>query len=64
MAPAERFAYTVSRLRAMSGRLIEDSLIQRILDCDDLDSALKVLAETAYAPWLVELKGGDRKSVV
>lgn len=58
MAPAERFAYTVSRLRAMSGRLIEDSLIQRILDCDDLDSALKVLAETAYAPWLVELKGG------
>ena len=58
MAPAERFAYAVARLRAMSGRLLEEALIQRILDSEDLDSALKVLAETAYSSWLVELKGG------
>ncbi|MDI9369558.1 MAG: V-type ATPase subunit [Synergistaceae bacterium] len=58
MAPAERFAYTVARLRAMSGRLLEDGLIQRMLDCEDLDSALKVLAETTYSSWLAELKGG------
>ncbi len=58
MAPAERFAYAVARLRAMSGRLLEEALIQRILDSEDLDSALKVLAETTYSSWLVELKGG------
>jgi V/A-type H+-transporting ATPase subunit C len=57
MAPAERFGYAVARLRAMSGRLLEDALIQRILDSEDLDSALKVLGETAYSSWLVELKG-------
>ena len=65
MAPAERFAYAVARLRAMSGRLLEESLIQRILDCEDLDSALKILAETAYSAWLVELKGsGDFDRII
>lgn len=65
MAPAERFAYAVARLRAMSGRLLEESLIQRILDCEDLDSALKILAETVYSTWLVELKGsGDFDRII
>lgn len=60
MAPAEQYGYAVARLRAMSGRLIEESLLQRILDSEDLDGALKILGETAYAPWLLELKrSGD-----
>ena len=57
MAPAERYGYAVSRLRAMSGRLLEEAVLQRILECEDLDSALKVLGETVYSGWLMELKG-------
>ncbi len=57
MAPAERYGYAVARLRAMSGRLLEEALLQRILESEDLDSALKVLGETVYSSWLMELKG-------
>ena len=57
MAPAERYGYAVARLRAMSGRLLEEALLQRILESEDLDSALKVLSETVYSSWLMELKG-------
>jgi len=59
MAPAERYGYAVSRLRAMSGRLLEEAVLQRILECEDLDSALKVLGETVYSGWLMELKGSS-----
>jgi len=57
MAPAERYGYAVARLRAMSGRLLEEALLQRILESEDLDSALKVLGETVYSSWLMALKG-------
>jgi V/A-type H+-transporting ATPase subunit C len=57
MAPAEQYGYAVARLRAMSGRLLEEALLQRILESEDLDSALKVLSETVYSSWLMELKG-------
>jgi V/A-type H+-transporting ATPase subunit C len=56
MATAERYGYTVARLRAMESRLLDDSVLQRLIDCEDLDSAMKVLGETVYASWLVELK--------
>ena len=56
MAPAEQYGYSVARLRAMSGRLLEEPVIQRILESEDLESALKVLGETAYAAWLMDLK--------
>ena len=59
MAPAEGYGYAVSRLRAMSGRLLEEAVLQRILECEDLDSALKVLGETVYSGWLMELKGSS-----
>lgn len=56
MVPSERYGYTVARLRAMENRLLDDSVLQRLLDSEDLDSAMKVLGETPYSSWLVELK--------
>ena len=56
MATVEQYGYTVARLRAMESRLLDDSVLQRLIDCEDLDSAMKVLGETVYSSWLVELK--------
>lgn len=56
MAPAERYGYTVARLRAMGNRLLDESAYQRILDSEDLESALKVLGETVYSSWIVDMK--------
>ena len=59
MAPAERYGYSVARLRAMENRLLDESLFQRLIECDGLDSALKILGETVYAPWLMEMKSNE-----
>lgn len=60
MAPAEeRYGYSVARLRAMENRLLDEAFFQRMADCDDLDSAIKVLGETVYAPWIMELKSNE-----
>ena len=65
MPPAEQYGYAVARLRAMSVNLVEDSVLQRILESEDLEGALKVLGETVYSAWLVELKGsGDFDRVI
>lgn len=57
MVQAEQYGYTVARLRAMmERRLLEPGIFQRMLDAEDLQAALKILNETAYASWLVELK--------
>ncbi|WP_286954466.1 V-type ATPase subunit, partial [Aminobacterium sp. UBA5277] len=56
MATVEQYGYTVARLRAMESRLLDDSVLQRLIDCEDLESAMKVLGETVYSSWLVELK--------
>lgn len=58
MAQSERYGYAVSRLRAMESRFIESSLIQRMLDSDDLSGALKVLGETGYVQWMAD-SGGE-----
>ncbi len=59
MAPAERYGYSVARLRAMENRLLDDALFQRLIESDGLDSAIKVLGETVYAPWLMEMKSNE-----
>ncbi|NLB83215.1 MAG: V-type ATPase subunit [Synergistaceae bacterium] len=60
-----QYGYAVARLRAMSGNLVEDSVLQRILESEDLEGAFKVLGETVYSAWLVELKGsGDFDHVI
>jgi len=59
MILAERYGYTVARLRAMENRLLEDSVLQRLIDSEDLDSAMKVLGETPYSSWLMDLKSNS-----
>ncbi|HSH26558.1 MAG TPA: V-type ATPase subunit, partial [Wenzhouxiangella sp.] len=56
MVPSERYGYAVARLRAMETRLLDSSVLQRLIDSEDLDGALKVLGETTYSSWLVDMK--------
>ncbi len=56
MAPKERYGYAVARLRALENRLLDEAILQRMIDCDTLEAAIKVLGETPYSTWLMELK--------
>lgn len=56
MAPKERYGYAVARLRALENRLLDESVLQRMIDSDTLEAAVKVLGETPYSAWLMELK--------
>lgn len=56
MAQADRYGYSVARLRAMDRRNLDSAVLQRMVDSEDLPAALKILGETCYAQWLVELK--------
>ena len=53
------YSYVVSRLRAMENRLIDDGVLQRVIDSDDLESAFKVLGETSYSNGLSEMKSSS-----
>ena len=50
------YSYVVSRVRAMENRLIDDGVLQRVIDSEDLEGALKVLGETSYSGGLSEMK--------
>ena len=54
MADPADYGYAVSRLRAMENRLLDQGVYQRLLDSEDLPSALKVMSETAYGKWFLE----------
>lgn len=56
------YGYVVSRLKAMENRLVDDGVMQRVLDCDDIDSSLKVLGETSYS--LGEMKAQNEFDAV
>ncbi len=56
MAPKERYGYAVARLRALENRLLDESTLSRMIDCDSLESAVKVLGETPYSASLMEQK--------
>ena len=56
MPPKERYGYAVARLRALENRLLDEAVFQRMIDCDTLEAAVKVLGETPYSVWLAELK--------
>jgi V/A-type H+-transporting ATPase subunit C len=43
----------------MENRLLEDSVLQRLVDSEDLDSTMKVLGETPYSSWLMDLKSNS-----
>ncbi|MDO9508092.1 MAG: V-type ATPase subunit [Thermovirgaceae bacterium] len=48
------YGYAVSRLRAMENRLLDPGAFQRLLDSEDLPSAIRVLSETSYGKWILE----------
>jgi V/A-type H+/Na+-transporting ATPase subunit C len=48
------YGYAVSRLRAMENRLLDPGVFQRLLDSEDLSSAMRVLSETVYGKWMLE----------
>ena len=54
--PATQYGYAVARLRALENRLLDETTFQRMIDCDTLESAVKVLGETPYSSWLMEQK--------
>ena len=53
------YSYVVSRLRAMENRLIDDGVLQRIIDSEDIEGALKILGETSYSHGLGEMKSSS-----
>lgn len=59
MAQKERYGYAVARLRALENRLLDESIFQRMIDCDTLEAAVKILGETPYSAWLMELKSSQ-----
>lgn len=56
MAQKERYGYAVARLRALENRLLDESVLQRMIDSDTLEAALKVLGETPYSAAIMELR--------
>lgn len=56
MARKERYGYAVARLRALENRLLDESVLQRMIDSENLEAAIKVLGETPYSASLMELK--------
>ena len=62
MADPADYGYAVSRLRAMENRLLDQGVFQRLLDSEDLPSALKVMSETAYGKWFLEQQGEDNST--
>ncbi|MDR2529353.1 MAG: V-type ATPase subunit, partial [Synergistaceae bacterium] len=56
MSRNEAYGYAVARIRAMEPLLLDASQLQRMMDADGVEGALKVLSETSYARWF---SGGD-----
>ena len=56
----EAYGYAVARIRAMEPLLFDSSQYQRMLDAENLDTALKILAETSYANGTTGDSAGDR----
>lgn len=56
MVQKERYGYAVARLKALENKLLDETFLLRMLDCDTLEAALRVLGETPYSPWIMELK--------
>lgn len=56
MPPKERYGYAVARLRALENRLLDEAIFQRMIECESLEAAVKILGETPYSAWLMELK--------
>ena len=58
MSRQEAYGYSSARIRAMELRLLDAAAIQRMLDAEDIQAALKVLEETSYSASLAAQSGG------
>ncbi|MDR1578925.1 MAG: V-type ATPase subunit [Synergistaceae bacterium] len=50
----DAYGYAVARIRALEAGLFDAPRLQRMIDADGLDAALKILAESDYARWMTE----------
>ncbi len=57
MSRSEAYGYAVARIRAMEHLLFDSGQFGRLLEADDLGSALKILGETSYAKGLASVEG-------
>jgi V/A-type H+-transporting ATPase subunit C len=53
----DAYGYAVARIRALEPLLFDASQLGRVIDAEDQDAALKILAESSYARWM---SGGER----
>ena len=49
MSQQDAYGYAVARIRAMENRFLDASVLQRMIDAEDLATALKILGETSYS---------------
>ncbi|MEG1836939.1 MAG: V-type ATPase subunit [Synergistaceae bacterium] len=57
MSQQEAYGYAVARIRAMEHRLLDAGLLQRMVEAEDLASALKILGETSYSSTMTSQSG-------
>jgi V/A-type H+-transporting ATPase subunit C len=55
MMPQPSYEYGVARVRVLETRLLTRERIERMVDAESFEDALKVLSETSYAPLVAEL---------
>ena len=49
------YTYAVSRIKAMENRIVDATTMQQMADADGFDNAWKLLMETCYGQWSVEI---------
>ncbi|MGI6442285.1 MAG: V-type ATPase subunit [Synergistaceae bacterium] len=52
MSQHDAYGYAVARIRAMEHQLLDSSVLQRMIDAEDLETAFKILGETSYSTTL------------
>jgi V/A-type H+-transporting ATPase subunit C len=60
MPRSGNYGYAVARIRAMESLFLDAGLIQRMLEADDLQGALKLLGETCYGKSLSDKSAEER----
>jgi V/A-type H+-transporting ATPase subunit C len=50
-----RYAFAVGRIRALEARLLDSARIDRLLDADDAEEALRILSDSEYGGLVAEL---------
>ena len=56
MVREQEFLYASGRIRALETKLLSRTIVERILEAQDMDAVMRVLSETDYAPDFEELE--------